>query len=171
MHRVVYGASGFALLLAFGFALQSLPAEAATTTATFDVTANVAVSCTMTAAPLGFGVYDPHAGTPLDAQSNLSVDCTNGANFDIELDRGLHGASVTTREMANNSAPSVLLQYSLFSDPARTQNWGQTEGVDDVDGTGTGSTQQIGVYGRIPAGQTTATAGGYADTITATLTF
>jgi len=40
-----------------------------------------------------------------------------------------------------------------------------------VSGIGSGATQSLQVYGQIPAGQTTAAAGGYIDTITATITF
>ena len=72
--------------------------------------------------------------------------------------------------MANES-DGVLLDYGIFQDPAHTLNWGDTVGVDTVSGTGTGVVQEIGAYGDIPKRQSQVTAGGYSDTITATITF
>jgi spore coat protein U-like protein len=65
---------------------------------------------------------------------------------------------------------SALLGYSLFSDSARTVNWGQTVGTDTVTGTGNGTAQALTVYGDVPAGQYLAP-GSYSDTITATVTY
>jgi spore coat protein U-like protein len=159
------------VLLALACAAWIGGAEAGTVTTTFNVTANIQTSCSITATELEFGTYDKNTATPLAAQSNLLVDCTNGSTWDIALDKGLHGASVTARAMANDTAPASLLNYALFKDPAHTLNWGTTTGTDTVTGTGTGVIQEIGVYGQVAARQTTATAGGYSDTITATLTF
>jgi spore coat protein U-like protein len=158
-------------VLALAATLPVGQSDASTQQTTFQVTANVNVSCDVTASDLAFGSYNKNAGSPLDAQSNLQVDCTNGTNWNLGLDKGLHGADVQNRAMANNTDSGVLLNYAIYQDPARTVNWGDTVGVDTVGGTGTGVAQSIGAYGRIPAGQTTATAGGYSDTITATLTF
>jgi spore coat protein U-like protein len=159
----------------FALALASLApisqVEAATTTTNFNVTANVQVSCAITATELAFGTYNKNAKAAVEAQSNVLVTCTNGSTWDLALNKGLHGASVTTRAMANDTAPAVHLNYALFSDPAHTVNWGETAGTDTVTGTGTGVVQAIGVYGQVLANQTSVTAGGYSDTITATLTF
>jgi spore coat protein U-like protein len=65
---------------------------------------------------------------------------------------------------------SYTLNYSLFSDSARTVNWGNTVGTDTVAGTGNGSGQSIIVYGRLPGGQAL-NIGTYTDTITATVTY
>jgi spore coat protein U domain-containing protein, fimbrial subunit CupE1/2/3/6 len=145
--------------------------DASTQQTTFQVTANVSVTCSVFAADLEFGTYNKNAGQPLDAQSNISVDCTKGALWELGLDKGLHGEDVEHRAMANDTDNAVLLDYAIFQDPAHTLNWGETVGVDTVSGTGTGVVQEIGAYGQIPKRQTNATAGGYADTITATLTF
>ena len=142
--------------------------DAATVVTTFQVTANVAVSCTASASALEFATYDRTSSSPLTAQSNIQVNCTSGAIWELALDKGLHGTDVTSRKMINGT---VLLNYAIFSDPAHTINWGETVGTDTVSGTGTGVVQDIGVYGRIPAPQPTVIPGGYSDTITATLTF
>ena len=59
------------------------------------------------------------------------------------------------------------MDYSLFSDAARTVNWGQTPGTDTVAGTGTAAAQVITIYARLPAQYPSP--GSYADTIVATV--
>ncbi|HEX4737450.1 MAG TPA: spore coat protein U domain-containing protein [Allosphingosinicella sp.] len=87
----------------------------------------------------------------------------------IGLNQGTFtAATVTTRKMKGPGTFS--LSYSLFSDAARANNWGNTVGVDTVSGTGTGGDQLATVYGQIPATQNVG-GGGYQDTITATVTF
>ncbi len=163
--------TGAALLVALASTLAVGQSKAATQQTTFEVTANVSVSCSVAATDLAFGTYNPNANTPLDAQSNVEVDCTTGTNWNLGLDKGLHGADVTHREMANDTNASVLLAYAIFQDPAHALNWGDTVGVDTVSGVGTGVVQEIGAYGEVAKRQTQVTAGGYTDTITATLTF
>lgn len=148
---------------------SSTPAYAGTVSTTFLVTANVNVSCTIGATDLTFGDYDPLAVSPKDGQSTVSVLCTNSAAWNIGLNAGTFaGATVTTRKMTGPG--SYSLNYGLYSDAAHSVNWGNTVGTDTVSGTGTGGTQNNTVYGRIPATQNVG-AGGYQDTITATVTF
>ncbi len=66
---------------------------------------------------------------------------------------------------------STRLNYSLLRDPARANNWGNTIATDTVAGMGTGSTQSLTVYGRLPGNQTALRQGTYSDMITATITF
>jgi spore coat protein U-like protein len=154
------------LFLAFASSLPVGPAAAATATTTFQVTTNVNAACTIVATDLAFPDYTE---AQLDQQSEIEVNCTNSAIWNVGLDAGTFaGATVTTREMTGPAG--AHLNYELFSDPARTTNWGNTVGTDTVSGTGTGAVQVVNVYGRIPAAQL-ASVGGYADTITATVTF
>jgi len=140
-------------------------ALAATATTTFQVTATVLSTCLVSATPLAFGNY---SGAQTDATSTVSVTCTNTTPYNVGLDAGLStGATVTTRAMQNGSN---TLGYALYSDSARTVNWGNTPGTDTVAGTGTGLAQTLTVYGRIPAGSLPAP-GAYADTITVTVTY
>ena len=142
--RTHFKSAGLLLALASMFPVGQ--SGASTQQTTFQVTANVPVSCQITATDLDFGTYDKHGRRPLDAQSNIQVDCTKGANWDLGLDKGLHGADVEHRAMANET-DGVLLDYGIFQDPAHTLNWGDTVGVDTVSGTGTGVVQEIGAYG------------------------
>jgi len=137
----------------------------ATSTSTFQVTATVASSCSVSATTLAFGNY---VLAQLDGSSTITATCTNGTTYTIGLDAGTFaGATTSTRRMTGPSASG--LSYSLFSDSGRTTNWGNATGS-WVSGTGNGAAQVLSVFGRIPASQT-ASIGSYADTITVTVTF
>jgi spore coat protein U-like protein len=137
------------------------------TETSFDATARVPASCEIAADDLHFFSYD---GTQNDARSNITLTCTNSTQWNVGLNPGAYpGATVTTRKM-RGPEPNTSLSYGLYRNSQRTRNWGQTIGSDTESGTGTGAAQSLNVYGRIPASQNPS-AGGYQDTITATLTF
>jgi spore coat protein U-like protein len=149
---------------AFGMGLSGGPAAAATTTATFSVTATVLASCTVAATPLPFGSY---TGAVLNVTSTVTATCTTTTPYTVGLNAGTSGGTVTTRQMTG--ALATLLPYSLSVDSAHTVNWGNTAGS-FVAGVGTGAAQPLTVYGQIAA-SVFATPGAYTDTITATLTY
>ena len=137
------------------------------TTTTFNVTATVPTTCSIATNNLNFGTAGVLAANT-DATTTLSPACTNGTPYNIGLNQGVNGGSVTTRAM--KAAGPALINYSLFRDAGRTMNWGQTIGTDTAAGTGTGLAQSATVYGRIPA-QATPSPGTYNDTIVVTLTY
>ena len=144
----------------------STPIAASTTTATFLVSTAVAATCTVSTTPLSFGSY---TGVLSQASATGTVTCTNTTPYNIGLSAGLStGATVTDRRMTGPGG--ALLAYSLFSDSARTVNWGMTVGTDTVAMVGSGLGQTVTAYGQIPAGQFFAP-GTYADTITVTVTY
>jgi spore coat protein U-like protein len=151
--------------LALGIVPTSV--NAATVTTTFAVTATVQATCLVSATPMTFGTY---TGVQLaSTTSTVSVTCTNTTPYNVGLNAGVAaGATVTARSMTGPG--SALLGYSLFSDSARTVNWGQTIGTDTVTGAGNGAAQAITVYGQVAAAQYVAP-GAYTDTITATVTY
>jgi spore coat protein U-like protein len=133
----------------------------------FQVTANEAPTCTISATDLLFGDYTQ---AQLDGQSAIAVTCTHTTPWSVGLNQGTSpGATVTTRKMTGGLGGESL-SYGLFQNAARTVNWGNTVGIDTVQGTGTGEPQNLNVYGRIPASQTPGP-GGYRDMIIATITF
>lgn len=159
-----------ALCIAILGALAFVPSSANATTAstTFTVSAVVSPTCTISAGPLYFGTF---SGGLLNSTSTISVTCTNYDVYNVALDPGLAtGATTTTRKMSLNGAKVTYLPYTLYSDSGRTVNWGQTIGTDTVQGIGNGAAQTLTVYGQIPAATGTP-AGGYTDTITATVTY
>jgi spore coat protein U-like protein len=159
-------------LCLLGLAVSTMfatPTQAATTTTTFPVTATVLTACSVSANPLNFGNYDPTATTALDATTTLSALCTIGTSFTVGLNAGTAtGATVTARRMTNGAN---TLNYALYRDAGRTNNWGNTPGTDTPPATiAPVGPSTLTVYGRVPAGQNVP-AGGYADTITVTLNY
>jgi spore coat protein U-like protein len=104
----------------------------------------------------------------VDQTSTITSTFTKTATYNIGLDHGVNGGSVTTRQM--KSAGPALIDYSLFRDAGRTLNWGQTIGTDTVAATGNGSAQAFTVFGRIPP-QPSPLPAVYNDTITVTITY
>jgi spore coat protein U-like protein len=136
----------------------SAAAGAQTASDTFLVTANVANSCSVTATDLAFGTYDPFAAGPTDGSSAINVTCTNGGTYAVSINGG-----PSNRSMAGPLGST--LTYSLFSDSGRTTAFGLAGQV------GTGSAIAHNVYGRVPAGQTSARAGNYSETVTVTVSY
>lgn len=155
------------VLACLALAASPPTARAATSTTTFTVSTNVQTTCVISATKLSFG---PYSGTSeSDSTSIITVQCSNSTPYNVGLDAGTAtGATVTTRKMTGPG--SALLNYALYSDTAKTKNWGNTVGTDTVTGTGNGLAQSLTVYGRVPAGQGAAS-GIYTDTITATITY
>jgi len=157
---------GFGAILAA--ALAASPAFAATATATTAVSATVQSTCLITAGSMAFGTY---TGVQADSTATISVTCTNTTPYTIGLNAGLGvtpTATVTTRHMTGPAAAN--LNYGLYSDAGRANNWGLTPGTDTVAGTGNGAAQPLTLYGRVAAAQFVAP-GAYTDTVTATVTY
>ncbi len=156
---------GLAAILCWG---TSIPALAATATASFTVTATAMKACSISATPQNFGSYDPTAATPLNSTSTITILCTTGTEYNVGLNAGsASGATVTTRKMTNGAN---TLNYALYQDSSRTINWGNTVGTDTVGGTAGGTAATLTVYGQVPAGQNVPV-GAYSDTVTATITY
>ncbi|HEY1804810.1 MAG TPA: spore coat U domain-containing protein [Terracidiphilus sp.] len=137
-----------------------------TATAEFSVTATIVKDCTVSATSLAFGNY---TGALNSTTSTISAKCTSGTAYTVGLSAGLAtGATVTNRSMTGPG--SALLKYDLYSNSGHTTNWGNTSATNWVSGTGNGSTQNLTVYGQIPAAQYV-TPGSYTDTITVSVTY
>lgn len=158
--------------------LFSVPAFAASTNTTFQVSASVIANCTITASNLAFGNYDPvvannTTGADLYANSTVTVACTKGApNVWIGLDAGANSASAvgTTRAMATGGN---FLSYELYTanpNPVAGAVWGNTQATGKSYVAASKAATAITVFGRVPKGQDAA-AGNYTDTITATINY
>ena len=138
-------------------------------TDTFEVRATVLASCDVDASDLAFGNYDPVAASNLDAETTLSITCTNGTPYYVGMSLGGgSGASMATRRMTRSGGAQTL-DYVLYQDTQRTILWGNT-GVDRLSGTGNGTANTLHLYGRVPM-QQTAPAGAYTDNIVVTVSW
>jgi spore coat protein U-like protein len=154
---------------AAGLAMLSNAAQAATATSNFQVRLTITAQClAATTTDLDFG-SSGFLSSNVDVQSSIQVSCTNTTPYNVGFDKGVNGASVTTRQM-KGGPNDELISYAIYSDSGRSTNWGNTVGTDTVAGTGSGSGQTINVYGRVPP-QTTPRPGNYTDTITVTVTY
>lgn len=156
-----------------GSALVCSASWAATATGTFQVTATVLSSCTVTGTTLNFGSnIDPIAASvPLDSSSTLSVICSNTTPYTVALNAGTNaggGTSFTSRAIKNGTS---TLGYQLYKDSSRTTVWGDgTSSTSTTAGTGSGSAQSLTIYGRLPS-LSGAVPGNYTDTVTVTITY
>lgn len=144
-------------------------------TSQFEVRAEVIQSCTIDATDLNFGNYDPNSLVPTIGASTITTTCTLLTPFDVGIDAGTNGSSVSDRQMIDDATGSELLAYSLscagLGVPACALNWGNTPGTDTFLSVGTGLPIPIAVAGTIAAGQQV-TPGIYRDTpVTATVFF
>jgi spore coat protein U-like protein len=151
-------------------ALQTVPGAQATTnvTATFQVTATVAGTCSLSTNPLAFGTYTPSSAS-LAGSTTIAATCTNSTPYTLSFNAGAtSGGTVSQRLMANGAA---TLKYNLYTTAADTTVLGDgTSSSSTITGTGTGSAQTSTIYGLIPTGQYV-TIGSYSDTITATISY
>ncbi|MDC6167206.1 Csu type fimbrial protein [Paucibacter sp. XJ19-41] len=147
-------------------------AGAATAGNTFQVQATVVSACTVSGSAMNFGAsIDPLAtATPLDASSTLSVVCTNTTPYTVSLNAGANagGASNFTNRAMKSGANS--LGYQLYLDAGRSTVWGDGTASSTHSGTGTGSTQSLTIYGRLPS-LANVVPGSYTDTVTVTVTY
>lgn len=148
------------------------PAHAATATTTFNVRITITAACDIaTTAPtdVNFG-SQPSTATNVDNQGALNVNCTPSAPYTISLDNGQNGTDANSRKMSSGTA---LVPYQLYRAASRTPAdvWGSTTGAGGnvFAGTGTGTVQNLPVFGRVPSANFPA--GSYNDVITATITY
>ncbi len=155
---------GFALGgLAIG--LASRPALAATSTASFSVTATVVSGCQASA-----GAYTAARVAP----SSVSVNCTSPTAYNVSLSAGrsVDSAATTAAESTPKIAGSAseLLGHGLQPDLTRANNWARTAGRSNMAGLGAGYFQQYAVQGQT-AGAKNFAPSPYADLITITVTY
>ena len=146
---------------------------------------HAAADCSITAVSLNFGAYDPSATSPDDSAGTVTVTCRIITKAAAAGE--LHGDDLERHERhqcghcAQMGAGAGRLGYNVFTDPARTQVWGNGNGRhgDRVgrDDRRPGRRQRQArrpsrtrVYGRIPQLQD-AVPGTYSDTLLVTLTF
>ena len=147
-------------------------AAAATKTDNMQVSATVSKNCLINAPDLNLGTFD---GTnDLTANSTISVRCTSGTTFFVDLSTGSSG-NFTSRTLVNGSD---TLAYNLYTSNTYTTVFGDGTGsTGRGSGTGAGmgvpNAQSVLVYGQLLASANTGPvgAGTYTDTITATITY
>ena len=168
----------FSGVLAAAALLLPVAASAGSATGTLSVSASVSQNCTIAAASLGFGSYDPivaNVSAALNASQSLTFTCTKGSTpVYVTANTGSNGnsggACSTTRSMKSGSN---VLCYELYTDSNHTNVWNTTNnGTNDYQPTFASShTATATVYGQIPGAQDATVGASYTDSVTMTINF
>lgn len=121
-----------------------------------------AATCNVAPQAVAFGNYDTLGGTALDGVGGILVSCDVETSVTVSI-----GAGTGTVENRRMTAGAAQLGYNLYRDAARLMIWGEGIGGGV---TSTGTTLDLPVYGKIPAGQNVP-AGMYIDSVTVTITY
>ena len=97
-------------------------AIAATASGTLTVRVRVQPNCTVSSTTLDFGTYVSALAAALNGAANIAYTNCPAGQLGFELDGGANG-TVTARKMSNGA--SALLNYGLYRDTARTQNFAE----------------------------------------------
>ncbi len=154
------------LALAGFFAVAGTAANAQAT-GSLPVSATVQATCVIGSIDsLAFGTYVQGAGAKT-ALGAINVNCGATIAYSVRLS-GLVGSANRTMLSGPN-----LLQYQIYRDSGYTNIWGETDGSNTEDRTGTGVSVSIPVYGRIADGgpNLTAVAGTYNAVISVTVAY
>ncbi len=138
-------------------------AQAETTNSNFQVGVDVVATCSISAADMTFSQITTGTTSANDAQSELTVNCSDGAPYSVALSNGDNYSG--GRRLSNGA---TFINYELYKDNSRSALWSTASALSAM---GTGSNQTHTVYGRILAGQAVPNMGSYADTIVATVTY
>ncbi len=166
------------MMLSFGSAALAASSD----TTTLNVSADVAATCTITATPVAFGIYDPVIANATAALTNgggaVAVTCTKGATPVISLGTGQNSTGAVRRMVGANTSPDFLT-YELYQPPSMEANAACTfPGKTVWNGSNTlvtsaaptRDTRHYSICGSITGGQDVAV-DKYSDTVTASVSF
>ena len=162
--------------MALGTATLGINSYGAVQSDSFQVTTNVSQACTVVASGMAFGTYDAASPVAETQTSTITASCTDSLAATITLSEGTLGDSGSTpgtpiRGMAPGAQGGDSLLYNLYKDPAWLSLWGDAQDVGNMFTPTVGTPTILTVYGSIPINQSTVAAGGFADTIVATITY
>ena len=141
----------------------SVSAQAATATATVQVTATILPSCILTAADINLGTYNASDATAKKANGSIKVTCSRSLAYDVQLSAG----SSNSKGDRTMKSGSNSLNYTLSYNGA---NFDDTNFIEMAGVSNTGVETNYTVVAEIPAGQFVP-AGDYEDTLTATVNY
>lgn len=136
----------------------------------FTATANVVKSCVVTADPLDFGSVDGIVSSAnIDSQSNIYLTCSKPTAYRVLLIPSNNSTTGTSAMAGQTSGNNDTVPYQLYRNAARSQQWG-SQTANSPTGTGTGLSQTLTVYGRVP-GLPNVRPDNYKDTVTVSVTY
>lgn len=148
-------------------ALPTCPTGTTTNYAATSITATIPGLCYMTTTGVNFGSHTQLTSV-VSATGAIAPQCSNTLPYTVSLGGGLSGATDPTQRKMSNGMLQVT--YGLYRNNLHTLPWGSTVGVNTAAGTGTGFSQSIPVYGRLPV-QAVPGTGTFSDSVVVTLTY
>lgn len=188
INKLGFRSAAATVIAAASMLIPMSAALAGTATAQLNVSAQVLGSCTVTATPVSFGVYDPSQAGDSQAQGTITLQCASGTTPVVKLSSGNHAASVsvtkTTQDGTTVAATSsgvtitramqnqgTFLGYDLFTDSSYSTVWNATNTI-SPGSIGSVQAETLTVYGDIPEQQTqTLSTGTFSDTVLVTVSF
>jgi spore coat protein U-like protein len=129
----------------------------------FTVSAVMRPTCQVKTDTLDFGVASTGDPSNASATTTVTVACSRHTGYRVGLDNGKN-FNGTTRRMRGGPTHNDYVPYGLYRDTGCTVPWGNTDGIDTV--TGTSSTQDFRVCGKVPPNQGMLPDGDYFDAVT-----
>ena len=149
----------------------SASAFAGTATASFQATATLTSSCTISATNVAFGTFTPTAAsTMLNGSGTITSTCSNAVPYTLNINAG--NGTFAARSMKGSATGNTdVLGYNLYTDNTYTNVFGDAStGTKNAALTGTGSAQTTNVYGQLNESQFI-TPDNYVDNLTVTLKY
>lgn len=138
------------LALVVGTMLVGSGTLAATGTGTLTATATVLAGCSIGAATLAFGAYDPVNVANTDAATTVLVVCTSGSAYSIYSTTPLASRVMITG--AGGAGQSLTYGvYGSSTDRTSGTQLPLTNTVGKISGTGSGLPQNVDLFGRVAA--------------------
>jgi spore coat protein U-like protein len=156
--------------------LCSALAHAETNTGNLEVSATIETACSVSASPMAFGLVVP--GTDKETEAVVSVLCTSGTTYTLDLGDGLNtistGGSSGNLYRRQMASAANRLPYMFFQEPTRvTEIAASVANTNFITSTvADGSAQTFTVYGRVVGTESSASPpGSYLDTVIITVAF
>ena len=135
-------------------------------------------SCNASVGTVVFSPYNPFNAGHDDSAGTISVNCSGVVGLLVPYTLSFSSGGSGTYSPRRLSSGGNRLNYNLYTAPTYATVIGDgTGGTATLSGNillnalGIGPSDTWTLYGRIPAGQTTAVPGGYTDTLVVTLTY
>lgn len=140
-------------------------ADDGSTSANMHVTLEVLKSCAVSAEDMNFGKHASSETEKLTADSTVTVTCTSGTEYKLNATSTNGEADTFILKSESNQ-----IAYHLYADNNEEQEVTSTTAIENQKGTG--SAQEITLYGRIASGALAQVpAGTYEDIVTLQVTY
>lgn len=122
--------------------------QASNQTTTFNSSASISPKCSISGNKIDFGDVSPRNSGFISVSSLLKTICTKSTVYNIVIGAGENGDILNRKLKASSTANSDTLTYTIYDSPSFSNIVGDgTNGTVTISGTGTGSVEDIVIYG------------------------